>query len=99
MKKKIITISSVIVIIIIVILGVLKLVFNGSEKLVCKSNEGSITIYYKKNKLEGYTKKGRFSYNLDEQEKIVEKIGIEKYLENFEEWFLSSFQNGKCEKK
>ena len=100
MKKKILLIViSIIVIIVIVVFGIIKITFSNSLKFVCKSSEGSITIYYKNDKINGYTKSGRFSYDLDEQKKLAEKIGMEEYLESFEEWFSSNFQNGKCEKK
>jgi hypothetical protein len=87
-------------IVIAVVLIVLLVVFTlkSSDKYVCKSDEGSITIYYKDGKITGYTGKG-YTYDLDEQQDIAERIGIDTYLEEFNTWFVTNSTNGKCEKK
>lgn len=70
---------------------------SSSKKLVCKSNEGNITIMYTENQITGYTSKG-ISYDLDKQKQIAQQIGVEEYLVQFESWFTSN-TTGTCERK
>ncbi len=65
-----------------------------SKKLVCKSNEGNITIMYNDKKIKGYTASG-FTYDLDGQQKYAEQVGIDAYLDEFSSWF-SSNTTGSC---
>ena len=66
----------------------------NSEKLVCKSNEGNITIMYNKNGLIGYTAKG-IIYDYDTQKQIAKQIGVKEYITEFNEWFVSN-TTGSC---
>lgn len=61
----------------------------SSEKLVCKSNEGNITIMYNKNGITGYTASG-MSYDLDAQQDYAKKIGMDAYITEFDNWFKSN---------
>ena len=71
--------------------------FGTSNKLVCKSNEGNITIMYTKKQITGYTAKG-ISYDLDGQKEVAKQIGVETYINQFETWF-STNTTGTCERK
>lgn len=73
----------------IVVLVAIILVFVSvtSEKLVCESKEGNITIMYTDEKITGYTATGGITYDLDAQQKIAEQIGVEEYLNQFKTWF------------
>lgn len=73
----------------------LVITYFNSDKLVCKSNEGDITILYKNGKITGYTA-SNIEYDLKGQQEIAEKIGIDEYLRQFEIWFASN-TTGKCE--
>ena len=66
----------------------------NSEKLVCKSSNGSITIMYDDEKIIGYTVK---NINFDEEEakEYIKKVGIKKYLEEFKLTF-EYYYNGTC---
>lgn len=67
-----------------------------SSKLVCKSDEGNITIMYNKKTLTGYKANG-ISYNLDEQKEVAEQIGVDSYLDEFSTWFQNN-TTGTCSK-
>ena len=73
------------------------LVSISSKKMVCKSDEGDITIMYNDNQITGYTAVG-ISYNLDEQRLLAEKIGVEEYLEQFSKWFKNN-TTGTCKRE
>ena len=66
----------------------------NSDKLICKSDEGNITIMYNKNGLTGYTTAG-MSYDFDEQKEYAKKIGVDAYTKEFSEWF-SKNTTGYC---
>lgn len=68
-----------------------------SNKLVCKSNEGNITIMYTDNQITGYKANG-VSYNFDAQKQIAERIGVEDYISQFESMFTMK-TTGNCERK
>ena len=69
----------------------------SSKKLVCKSNEGNITIMYTEKQITGYTSNG-ITYDLDGQKQVAQQIGIESYLSQFESWFAAN-TTGTCERK
>lgn len=66
-----------------------------SNKLVCKSDEGNITIMYNDKTITGYTANG-ISYDMDGQKKVAEQIGIDSYITQFKQWF-STNTTGSCE--
>lgn len=98
MKKtlKIILVIALVIIILAVLMFLF--IFSPADKYVCTSDEGNITILYKKDKIVGVTNKG-YSFDLEEQQEHAKKVGIETYLNEFNAWFISNSTNGKCEKK
>ena len=96
-----------IIVIIIVVIMILSFIFlvsflfsnisNNSDKLVCESPEGNITIMYNEQEIIGYTASG-MSYNLDEQKAYALQIGINAYLEEFTTWFEKN-TTGTCKIK
>lgn len=80
-----------IVVIALVIIGI---TYFTSDKLVCKSDEGNITIMYNDKKIKGYTANG-ITYDLEGQQKIAEQIGVDEYLSQFKDWF-SNNTTGTC---
>ncbi len=68
-----------------------------SKKLECKSDIGNITLMYTDKTVTGYTASG-IEYDLDGQQKIADKIGVEAYLDEFEDWFEEN-AHGTCERK
>ena len=79
---------------IILVVIVFSLISASSEKLVCKSSEGNITLYYNKSSINGYKASG-INYNLDQQKEIASQMGIDEYLSEFSTWF-SSNTTGSC---
>ena len=100
-NKLILIIVGIIAVCFIGIIGLLVFIavntFSSSDKLVCKSTEGSITISYDENTIIGYTASG-ISYDLEGQKKIAEQIGVSEYIEEFDKWFQKN-TSGSCENK
>mgnify|MGYP004566698081 FL=1 len=87
-------IGGIVVGIIILFVAIFTIISASSDKMVCKSNEGNITIMYNKNDLTGYKKSG-ISYEFDKQKEYAKKIGVEAYLKEFSLWF-SQNTTGSC---
>lgn len=92
MKKVLIAIGSIIVLGVIVF----TVISLTSKKMVCKSEQGNITIMYNNKTITGYTAKG-ISYDFDEQKNLADQIGSEEYLNQFKSWFESN-TTGTCKK-
>ena len=90
MKKILIIIGGVVITTIVFVSGA-----NTFEKLVCKSPEGNIAIMYD-DKVK-YHISNNIAYDLDNQNALIEKIGIDAYLEYFSIWF-STNTSGTCTK-
>ena len=86
----------VIVLVVVVICSLFAYTYFSSKKLVCKSDEGNITLMYNKKTIKGYTANG-IKYDFDGQKELAESIGIEKYLDQFEQWF-SNYTTGSCKR-
>lgn len=67
---------------------------NREEKLVCKSDSGKIILYYDDTNIIKYTSK-TVEFNLEGQNYYAERIGIDKYLEEYSVWFKDNY-GGKC---
>ncbi len=68
---------------------------NGFKKLKCASSEGSLVLYYDNEGLMGYRTQN-LTFDLEVARERVNEIGIEKYIEDFKEWFKEN-TSGKCE--
>lgn len=79
--------------VIVLVFAVISVVSANSNKLVCKSNEGNITIVYD-DEIVGYIAEG-MSYDYDQQKSIAEQIGIQSYLDEFKTWFETN-TTGSC---
>lgn len=96
MKKVLIIIGSIVLGFIVLGVVIFSVISSTSNKLICKSNEGNITIMYTDKTLTGYKAVG-ISYNLDEQKKLAEQIGVDSYLDEFSTWFQNN-TTGTCSK-
>lgn len=96
MKKILTIIGAIVVGIVVIAVAIFAFTSLTSKKLVCKSNEGNITIMYDDNTIKGYTATN-MSYDLDTQKQLAEQIGIESYLDQFETWFTTN-TTGSCER-
>lgn len=90
-------IGGVVIGIIVLAFLIISIVSANSNKLICKSNEGNITIMYNDNEIVGYTASG-MSYDLDQQKAYAKQIGVKAYLNEFSTWF-STNTTGTCETK
>ena len=96
MKKIIIIVVAIIVGIAALALAIFGIISSKTNKLVCKSKEGNITLMYDEKTIIGYTVVG-MDYDLEEQKKIAEKIGIDAYLDAFDLWFRTN-TTGTCKR-
>lgn len=96
MKKVLTVIGGLFLGLVIVVAIILIVTSLTSKKLVCKSNEGNITIMYNDKTITGYTAKD-ITYDMDGQKQIAEQIGIESYITQFESWF-KTYTTGSCTK-
>lgn len=90
MKKVFIIIGGLLALCIIVVVVLVA----TSKKMVCKSNEGNITITYNNTTITGYSANG-IDFDLDGQKEIAEQIGVDAYLNQFANWF-STNTTGTC---
>ena len=75
-------------------LAIFSITSSNSDKLVCKSKEGNITIMYNDKTLTGYTANG-ISYDYDGQKEYADQVGVDAYLTEFATWF-SNNTTGTC---
>lgn len=77
-----------------IIFGIVSLT---SRKMSCESSVGNIAIMYNDDKLTGYAATG-MSYDFDAQKEYAEQIGVEAYLDEFNDWFVKNAK-GTCTRK
>lgn len=87
-------IGGVVVGFIVLFIVIFSITSANSEKLVCKSDEGKITIMYNDKTITGYTANG-MSYDLDGQKEYAQQIGIDAYIKEFTNWFKNN-TSGTC---
>ena len=94
-KKVLIIIGVVVVIIILLVVIAVSKFLGSTKKYVCESSMGNITLAYNDQTVVGYLVTGGITYDLDEQQKVANQIGIDAYLEEFNNWFVSN-TGGTC---
>jgi len=95
MKKVLMIIGGIVLGFAVLFIVIFAITSATSNKLVCKSDEGNITIMYNDKTITGYTANG-ISYDMDGQKKVAEQIGIDSYITQFKQWF-STNTTGSCE--
>ncbi len=97
-RNVVIIISVIFVVVVIAVIALFVFIFSlissNSNQLVCKSNTGNITIMYNDSTIVGYTATG-MSYDLDQQKKVANQIGIDNYVSQFSDWFKTN-TDGTC---
>ena len=96
MGKVLKIIGIIAVVVIVLVVGLVVYTNLTSKKMKCTAPEGSITILYNDKTLTGYVVKN-MTYDLDEQRKIAEQIGVEAYLDAFDTWFRTN-TTGTCKR-
>ena len=94
MKKVLMIVGGLVLGLVVIGAVVIFIVTGTSKKLVCKSPEGDITIYYTDKAITGYSSNG-VSYDLDGQKAVAKQIGTAAYVEEFKDWFESA-STGSC---
>lgn len=95
MKKRLMIIGGIVVTIIVIVVIVFAVVNMTSKKLVCKSDDNSLTIMYNDETLTGYTAEG-ISYDLEGQKKSAESMGVKVYLNWFADLYRINNDNATC---
>ena len=95
MKKVLMFIGGFVLVAVIAGVALFLFVFNTSDKLVCTSKEGDITLMYKGEELKGYTAKN-ITYDTDVAKNSIKLVGMEEYLRQFKIWFEAN-TSGTCE--
>lgn len=100
-KNNLVKISGIAILVFVVIIVLFVIIFFGvlgsSNKLVCTSEEGNITIMYNDSEITGYTAVG-VKYDLDGQKEYAKQIGVDAYIAEFENWFVTN-TSGSCDIK
>lgn len=96
MKKVLMIIGGIVLAIAAIAAIIIGITYATSKKMICKSNEGNITLMYNDKKITGYTAQG-IKYDLDGQQKLSEQIGVDEYLNQFSNWF-STDTTGTCKR-
>ncbi len=86
MKKVLIIIGGVVLGFAVLGIAIFAIVSLTSQKMKCTSSVGNITLMYSDNTISGYTATG-MSYDFDTQKQYAQSIGVEDYLDEFEDWF------------
>lgn len=86
-----------IVLLLIGIFGIIGIISDSSNKFVCTSKKGNITLMYNDEEILGYTASG-ITYDLDQQKEYSKQVGVEAYLEEFNDWFEKN-TSGTCVKE
>lgn len=96
MKKVLMIIGAVVLGIFALAAIIIGIVSLTSKKMKCESSRGDITIMYNDDEITGYAASG-LSYDLDSQKSYAKSIGVDAYLDEFEEWFEDN-AGGFCER-
>ena len=87
-------IGGIVVAVVILFIVIFTGVSATSDKLICKSDQGNITIMYNKNGLTGYKTVG-MTYEYEQQKELAKQIGVDEYISEFNEWFITN-TTGSC---
>lgn len=79
---------------IVLFIIIFSIVSSQSNKLVCNSKEGDITIMYNDSAITGYTA-NNISYDMEQQKEVANQIGINSYISQFKTWFETN-TTGTC---
>ena len=96
-KVVLMVIGGVVVVVGVLLFVIFTFVSSSSNKLVCESKEGNITLMYNDDKIVGYSAKN-ITYDLDQQQDYAKEVGIDSYMDEFSTWFESN-TSGTCTKE
>lgn len=93
-KKKIIKIIVIVILLLVAGIVLYKIFGPKQAKLVCTSDEGSITIRFTSDGIAGYSANG-ITYDISSQREALSEIGLKEYILEFNSWFRSN-TTGTC---
>ena len=93
-KVVLMVIGGVVVVVGVLLFVIFTFVSSSSNKLVCESKEGSITLMYNDKEIVGYSA-SNITYDLDQQQDYAKEVG---YMDEFSTWFESN-TSGTCTKE
>lgn len=94
LPKILMIIGGLVVTVILLFVLIYFIVSIKSNKMICKSDEGNITLMYTDKGLTGY-KAYNISYEFDQQKEYAKQMGIDAYLKEFNDWFKKN-TTGSC---
>lgn len=96
-KIVLMVIGGVVVVVGVLLFVIFTFVSSSSNKLVCESKEGNITLMYNDKEIVGYSA-SNITYDLDQQQDYAKEVGIDSYMDEFSTWFESN-TSGTCTKE
>lgn len=96
-KIVLMVIGGVVVVVGVLLFVIFTCVSSSSNKLVCESKEGDITLMYNDKEIVGYSA-SNITYDLDQQQDYAKEVGIDSYMDEFSTWFESN-TSGTCTKE
>ena len=91
------TIGAIVALVLFIVTLIVISIMNRHE-MACTSSRGNITISYDQKKVIGYVSTN-VEYDYDKQREYAEHIGIDQYLDEYEDWFKSNTDDGVCVRK
>ncbi|MFI3260530.1 MAG: hypothetical protein R3Y13_02325 [bacterium] len=67
-----------------------------TSSMNCVASDSNIKIYYEGNQIVDFLAE-KVIFDIDDENELVDQIGIETYLNNYSAWYEKNF-NGKCER-
>ena len=86
------TIGAIVALVLFIVTLIVISIMNRHE-MACTSSRGNITISYDQKKVIGYVSTN-VEYDYDKQREYAERIGIDQYLDEYEDWFKSNTDDG-----
>lgn len=94
-KLLIASISILVAFISLIVILIVMITPNSSyNKLICESDQGSITIIYDDKDLKDYKNKG-IDYDFESHKNLAKEVGVNKYITDFMQWFGNN-TTGEC---
>ncbi len=87
-------IGGIFVVIVIMVIVALSIIKVSSNKILCKSDGKSLTVYYNNETIVGYSAKN-INFNTNIAKNAINAVGIDNYISSLETWYELS-ASGKC---
>jgi|GEM_PF-3684986 len=95
-KKICMIVGGIVLVAVILVVAAFSFMNATSKKIKCSTSNSSITLYYNDESLVGY-EVVNMEFDLDYAKNIVNTVGIDEYIDQFEE-VLEDDYSGVCER-